>query len=904
MKGTGTSLKVETLQQKVKLAPLDEEKVSNIVEVCNVSREEALRVLDACHMDETMAIERFLSGNEISTWSQVSKKKKPPSQPRSNSGSRGTYGHGRAQDRDRDRDRDRRDRDRSHHQSEPSSNSNGYRRGPRQHHPSSYGQRPRDQNVGTAKKRAQSADVPHAHSVPIEASVPMPEQTQSWGTPAQEEPWRDPSVVNGANGESWADSHTSPSDAWSEANPPPTIPETSESTWVDAAKSTSVNSSGAWGAKPPIPDAAETQLPTKTVENDSSNVSMASPHFTEAQKMPIPPSSSTVKRTFNYAAAAAAGTSHEKPAQVPTDRSPMTLKPSSVMKTVEAEAPVAEAIDGIVAIDASDAKKRRNRGGRKPRGRLDGERPTMDPNAERTLPSTEASKSEAFESQANTTSQSPGGVLLETTTPQPSAWGTATVASERKEEKHLDDSSTAVAVASAAVTGTDQTAGDSLSLQFGSFGLSGLDGVNWSASEQETADIGNSAIASTKNTAVPQAAAISPPRTSAAAISPVNGIPASNAVGISTAPLPSSGLDVPKPLPSAQDVRNHVQSSTTELPSATSGGTGMFPVLPVGPGGSFPPPNYGAPYMMPPLHGYSPAMPSYENGGDLGSNRGPNLAPPGSLPLYDPGTLSNMASGTGKFAGIPGLGEMSGMQGVHGGAPKDSLQSTSSEMDKNNSISSSGLPAGMDPLAAPYMMPGYPSVQYPMYTFPTGPYAPPPGMAPPGPSPFPYPGAGQIPSQGARGGFGFEDGSGGLGANSRSAAGLGESMYTPGGYLNASMPHSSNQKTAADGSYKQVRSSAGTGLSGVGMGGGMVHGMTYGDFSGAVPGVSSGVPAGGGPGSWNSRQGNTGRNESGNPVGGVSNQSMGGASQNSSVYAAGPGAPGGYWGPQQGGYYP
>eukprot|EP00172_Hildenbrandia_rubra_P002302 Plantae.Rhodophyta-Hildenbrandia_rubra.ctg3056.p1 GENE.Plantae.Rhodophyta-Hildenbrandia_rubra.ctg3056~~Plantae.Rhodophyta-Hildenbrandia_rubra.ctg3056.p1 ORF type:complete len:1059 (+),score=201.15 Plantae.Rhodophyta-Hildenbrandia_rubra.ctg3056:174-3350(+) len=55
------------------------EKISNVVEVCNVARDEAERVLDAWDMDVATAIDRFLAGKEQS-WSEVGKRKRKGTQ--------------------------------------------------------------------------------------------------------------------------------------------------------------------------------------------------------------------------------------------------------------------------------------------------------------------------------------------------------------------------------------------------------------------------------------------------------------------------------------------------------------------------------------------------------------------------------------------------------------------------------------------------------------------------------------------------------------------------------------------------------------------------------------------------------------------------------------------------------
>lgn len=49
-------------------------KVDRVTEVCNVTSEEAHRVLADCEMDVQRAIERFVSGEE--DWSEVAAKKK------------------------------------------------------------------------------------------------------------------------------------------------------------------------------------------------------------------------------------------------------------------------------------------------------------------------------------------------------------------------------------------------------------------------------------------------------------------------------------------------------------------------------------------------------------------------------------------------------------------------------------------------------------------------------------------------------------------------------------------------------------------------------------------------------------------------------------------------------------
>ncbi|KAI0564137.1 UBA-like protein [Gracilaria domingensis] len=862
------------------------------MEICNVTRDEAIRVLDACHMDETMAIERFLSGSEVSTWSEVSKKKKSAAHNRSGPGPKGNWNHTRPSDRDRDRDRRDRDRDRSF-QSDSQSHMNGGRRGPRQH--GQFGNHQRSKDAYPTKKRNQDADVVQET---FEVSS-VGTQIQGWGNlPGKTHVLDEQSTANGSTtADAWQAAQTN---QWIDSSATVSTNEVSGTAWNKASSSSPVQKDP-WSTAQSTED-QEPEPESKAAPND---VKSSSPvRVPEPAPKQILVSTSTVKPNLNYAAAAAAGTSHEKTATQPEKK---TIPAGSVTKVAELEPPVKETVDEAPATESVEVKKRRDRGSRKPRSRHDRERPRLYTATPAPLPSGEAPTSEPVETTLDPNPATADSPILEAPAASTNAWSAPPPSSEPQTEKHLDESSTAVAVAAAAVIGSEQNSADSLSLQFGSFGLAGLDGVNWSTTDQKASE----PVSSTAGTAdTPAVAAVpepSPSQTSAPIVSSAPVVPS-----VVSAPVPSvvpstqlpasAPLDVPAAISSAPEVRAQVPPSISAPISsgAAATGSGMFPMLQVGHGGSFPPPNYPNPYMVPSLHGYSPAIPSYDNSGELGSSRAPNLGPPGSMPLYDPSAIPGMQTGTGKYGTIPGLGDISALQGgVQAGINKEGLHGANSDVDKSGTIGTSGLPSGMDPLAPPYLMAGYPSMQYPLYPFPTGPYGPPPGMAP-GPSPFPYPTAGQVSSQGGRGGFGFEDASVGIGANSRNGSGLSESMYTPGGYLNTSMNHTNSQKTPNDGAYKPVRPNPGNSLGAMGMPGGIVHGMAYQDYAGGMPGVSSGVVTGG-PGSWNNRQPNSGRADGGNGPG--MNQSIPGASQNSSVYAAGPGAPNGYWGHQQGGYY-
>lgn len=886
------------------LAPVDKEKVAAIVEVCNVSTEEALRVLDACHMDETMAIERFLSGKEVATWSEVSKKKKPPAvrpaapQRRDRDSSR--------RDRDRDRDPNRRPPPRSSYGSTPAS-------APSSAYGSSYG------NGVAAAPQPAPVSLPPASDWPQNSpaddawgAVPQPE---SWPTGPSDDTWGDPNAGAAPTVDTpqWgeapsgggAEPISAAASSWG-------VPDSSANTAIDATAGNAETRSAADGSSPMLQQGISAEQPSVTTA----------------------PNSTPVKRNFNYAAAAAAGTSHAKPTPVPASVAPVapasasapSAIPSPIMSspvhvaaqtadlTANGTPPNSAATAAQTSSgDSGEVKKRRSRGGRKHRARQEALRAAQGANGGAPAGMTNGDEPAMFDAQVDALGvENANSAILDTPSTPPNAWAARAAA---KEKKQIEDSAAAVAVAAAAVVGSEPLGADSLSLQFGSFGLSGLDGVNWSASEQKPT--ASEAISASMGT-VPTQGGVS-------ASAPVPGAHSGTAtLPVGAAPVSSAPSSMPTSTGihggTGNDLSNAMSMAGAGHFPGVSGstGSGLFPVLPVGATGAFPPPNYGTPYMMPAIPGYSPALQSYENGSELGNSRSLNVGP-NTLPLYDPSVLS------GKYGA--GLGDSSG---VPGSIAKDMLPSGGNDGDKSGPTGTAGLPIGMDPLAPAYVMPGYPSMQYPMYSFPTGPYAPPPGMGPPGPSPFPYPPTGQVSSQGSyggypgqgggigkygnanaggRGGFGFDDGTGGQGGGpSRNASGLGESMYTPAAYMNPSMSDTSGQKGLGDGGYKGGRSGGnvgmGGGVSGMGMsGGGMVPPMPYNDYAGGVGGAN--VAGGGGvgvPGNWNNRQGNNGRLDTPGSAGMQSNQSMSGTSGNSGIYAPGPGAPGGYW-PQQGGYY-
>lgn len=975
--------------EPTKLAPLDEEKVSHIVEVCAVTRDEALRVLETCLMDETMAIERILSGNGLNSWSQVSKKKKPPQ-------SRSTSRTAHTTDRDKNHGRrDRRDRDRSTsyqgNSDQPNVHPNGHRRpgGSTRHfsnqtqanrskdqiHTNSSGRKraPHVQSSGQTQGPASDqgshpsaagsvADTAQSQST---SNVPKsPSATQAWGSPPREGLHEEKDFASGRRIEckepqKWGDAPT--------ASPK----QPAKQSWAESLHSPSSAQPKAWNGKDPFEakDRSGDGISKSHAKPMTNSTQSSEPSHKALSKSP-PKSihTSTVKRTFNYAAAAATGTSHEKPIH---SSSPERVASSGKSSLAVGDATANEKVDDFANIEPTESNHHTPAMPSPVDRAISNSERILDtgtdvnpsiipipsvPNLSPVPPGSDVKKAVSpapvapLKDSESLVSPSPSKAEKTLGTPnRTTAWAPRPAVSENKEEKQLEEVSAAVAAASAAVVGNEPSGEDALSLQFGSFGLGGLD-VNWTPPQPKMSErVGGSVISTSQSnvSTVANSSGSTPNVSSAPVSSTIASSPGNNLPAVVTTPavpstgvIPSAAAATPAPAPAVasnlnvgsslmpgaptsnkahdngpilsnpSDARiNNLASTSLHLPNVSSAGSGsaMFPVMAMpGPGGNFAPANYGAPYLVPPLHGYSPALMSYgDNNNDLNSSRGPSLGPPGSLPLYDP-NLPVMGSGNGKYGAIPGLGDMSALGGMQTGAGKDGLQANS-ELDKGNGLGTSGLGNGMDPLAAPYMLPGYPSMQYPMYTFPSPPYGPP-GMAP-GPSPFPY-AAGQVSSQGGRG-FGFDDGVG-IGANSRNGAGIGESMYTPGGYLS-----NGNQKGGSDGSYKSGRGNNGGGLSGMGMGGGMMVGMGYGDYSGVMGGVGSNVGGGGsGGGGWGHRHANGMRDGNGNN-GMMSNGAMGGniAPGAGGVYGGGAGSAAGgsvaggnaggsgYWAGQASGYY-
>lgn len=836
------------------MASIDKEKVTKLVDVCNVSREEASRVLDACHMDLDMAINRFLSGAEETAWSEVSKKKKPVPPPRA-AGQR----HGRG--RDPDRDRDRRDRDRR--DDRPGARNDGHRgRSSRSNGHNNHSGRESHAN-GAHKPAAGEAATAHAGRA-HDTQPPKWESSHGWG--GEKVDYR--SSVSEPSQSGTAPPFVARDPAVGASKPGGGVGD--DLNWSDAQRVAGAGAHGGWS----MPKG--TGISPTTAEESTNSLQIV----TSAE---LPVTDVPSKRTFNYAAAAAAGTSHEKrPVAAP--------KPAAAGPPHGADDGGART-DATPKIENGDGRKKRNRGGRKHRARADarGHQSSEAPAAGGALKETlnEDAATASTPSVDHGTRSPVADVSAAAAAPvvPTNAWAARAAAKEAKEKQQAEPVAPVMTSAAPVNPATGSSPRDML-MQFGSFNIGGMENVNWSAAKQETP-------AGDKN--VPGLSA-SPAVGSAVAGVPVvpgaiGGMPATNNVSIGTtvpaAPVQAQTSSVSSDaMPRDPVAPSLMQSAALPIASGpiASGpignGSGIFPI----PG--MPPlpqhPYQYNPRMMP---GYSP----YENGSDLNTSHNLNL-------LYDPAALPGMPAGAagGKYAGMPGLGDSTMLSGAPiGSSAKDMLGNVVGDNEKGSTGASGVLPGAMDgiPPAPGYLMP--PHYNYPMYGFP--PYGQPgmqPGMAPPGPGHFPpYPPAGQVTSQGGFGGypsqntnigkfnggganggrFGFDD----AGANAPVVGGganrsSGLDLYNRGGY--AGMGDASKTSENAPGAYKGARASGP-------MQGGLAAGApvppAYGEYNGGINAA------------WNSRQ-NPPRGENG-----------AGSGQGNGYPPAGAG----YWQQQQNGPY-
>jgi hypothetical protein len=642
----------------------------------------------------------------------------------------------------------------------------------------------------------------------------------------------------------------------------------------------------------------------------------------------------TAKRTFNYAAAAAAGTSHAKHLSSQTMTAPSARPIASTSSAaVNAASSTGSPMSGgganddegsTAGVDATDlsaeGKKRRNRGGRKHRARMEAIRAAADASA----PGEEHDSAEPLADAVAESSLDATSSPVPSSGIPPNAWAARAAAKEKKE---ADEAAIATAAATPAVSSTsvaeptslssssglaaaqatassaaiaaEQQKTDSLSLQFGSFGLGGVD---WSTSDQATT--GGKSIVSVAPVVVSQSGAdISvgsgpvPPATLPLSTAAASSSPSVHGAGMGS----GATVAISSIAPSSDNGINMSMGMPGMLPPL--GGPGGIPPVMGGLGG-FAPGSYGGhnPYNMMPLP-YS-GLPGADMKG---------------MPFYDPSILQGGLPGTpGKFSMPGGMQDMTGL--LPGGAqPK----LPGMEMDKNGHPNSG--PPQIGGIQDMYMM-GYPhqNVGYPpLYGFPPNPYS---GAMPPGPGGVPpppggnnmYSYSGYAPSQNAvgggavgvpgapggvgaavgvgskfggsnptqgvgRGGFGFDDSSGVLGGSgNRNNGGLGDSIYMQmPQYLGNQMPHqqdggmgphqqSQQQKQGADvsgntgnvgGSFKNRNGSSVNGQSTNGASGipnNMLYPNDYAMMNMGISGAGDGAGVGGGVGGWNSDVGRAG----------------------------------------------
>lgn len=921
-------------------------------------------------MDAALAIDRFLNGLE-SGWSEVSKKKKTtpssnashvPSGSSSRSGTGGTttsqahHGGGRSgrqgdreKDRDRsdrdrgdrdrgererterergerERDRSDRDRDRERHKGSISSGqgSQGHSHGRQNangHH--SRGRHPGGGAGHDAKLSANGGAAQPAASSPSHTlgySATSSSIADTWGTDA---------LANAAT----ASAGQSAADAWgtSAANGQSVV----DSWGASAGNGPSVADS--WGdTAPSVPVATSSEsavdLPGAPSLAPSAGKGTT---FTIPGTQPDPVgrnAATETRRTINYAAAAATGTSHAKPAPPRLASGPVASASASADVQNADSAPSVVQLNGPIpssktesrlpaqslsAGDAADAKKRRNRGGRKHRARLEairggsdggnvnpgstGPQPVDLLSTSATMPTIVTESTPDFTAKeleiTKPLSDPVSGPTLESTGNRPNAW-TARVAAK---ETSSDDIATTVPPVSLSVSSDAKT--DALSLQFGSFGLGGVD---WSTSEQQPAS--KSIVNVAPVVAVSEST--SAPVTGSSVTVPGVSSTAGMSLPISAAGI--SGADVGIPVSS--------------IPSAHSGASliglgGAPPAMPpLGGGGGFAPSSYGAPnpYGMMPL-GYNPTgLSGYEGTGDLKG------LPPQPMPFFDPSSIpTGLPGAPGKFGG-PAIPDMNLLPSGPPGSATSKIPGM--DLDKNAAPG----PGSQGAIPDMYMM-GYApqNVGYPpLYGFAPNPYTgglPPGSVPPPGSNPYGYSayptqnaplGGGKFgsnnQSQGGRGGFGFDESGGMMAAGvGRNAPGLNDSIYAhvP-AYLGAQIPDSmmgSNNSTGGmqkpsnpDTGYKSGRGSSNVNAtSHLGsQSGNQSSGHVPHNVAGGIPNmygndysVMNTGPTGSGAG-WIDVNRGTGIPRDGNPPPSLPQGSSG-------MYTAAP--PTGYWPP--GGYY-
>lgn len=883
-KGTGSALGFNQSPAAI-LTQGDEVKVSKIVEICKVSRDEAIRVLDACRMDEAMALERFLSGKETSTWSKVSKKKRPPARSRqiTFSNNRGGGPVVRPYDRVQDHEQDKTRKERPRHGSGASYvNRNGAnnRRASRSLVQPQLVSKEHHTSGGTNKGRFQANE---SASGSLMREMPSSDPTsQNLLQPKGQEAWRKTGDEGLSTGQTEGSSLTEKRLEDHEPrnpNPPKKDHQIAQGTNWSA---TSKQGSTPWAkntTQPPVRQSWQSGRNNGSRNEVSTSLEdgtgKAKPKGQEfgsqfrASDIVSTANQRTGNHAYNYAAAVVTGSkapsilngksvTSSKAMKVRTDQQ-HTISSSNVRNsnelnneaTVEGfpHSPIETSLASVpqvarvIETDARTAMLK----------------PVNQDIPNLKHPGRTVSQKAGHQKDAARVSQSQSADIL-------------------TNEVHLNSDNVSTKISGVAQKELCQ---ESLNLQFGSFGLSAFKNVSWDPAKNEDSQ---QVEASPKNGPSPQAEALSKnlPREEG-----------HKAVLKASAAVPVA--QDPNPVPTAFRSSDPVTAPASSVNSVTSSAPSGIPVLPMGPAGTFPPPSYGGPFIMPALHGFSPAPGAYDLANDVLTSRGSTMPQVGSVQSYDPSSLAAAGPGqTGKLGNIPGLAEPSVMSGQ--AILKERLPAP--DLDKPGLLGSTAMPTGIDPLGATYMIPGYHSLQYPVYPYPNPPtYT----HTISHPNPFPYGHQGQLPTQ-SRNGMQFEEANA-LSGGSRLGSGSVESVYSPGGYLNTSV-NQAVPKSVTESGFKggRVQHQAMNNTSPVGMAGGVVHGLTHGEYAAGIQAINGNGTSTNVPSTWGLRLHNS-RGEMSAGIGMPMNQSVPAGPQNSGLYATTHGgAPGGYW-PQQGGYY-
>eukprot|EP00171_Calliarthron_tuberculosum_P012776 IDg12776t1 len=248
-------------------------------------------------MDASLTIDRFLSGKETSAWSEVSKKKKHPANPRTGPGGRhGRGGGSRNHDRDYDRDSDRRARDRP-------SDGSGNRR-----HARANGNREHQQS-GQQKSGDGAHSRPHQNAPKRAAD----RRDYNRAAAADKDKSSAPATVPTVTPEAPPGQQLVDKQVQTVSDKDHSTPRSSDLGWSDAQhENVPAARRLPWGR-----DASKTEPVVQSTPQELNDQNLANGLKAVAtEEMPV--SNVSSKRTINYAAAAATGTSHEKRPPQPT----------------------------------------------------------------------------------------------------------------------------------------------------------------------------------------------------------------------------------------------------------------------------------------------------------------------------------------------------------------------------------------------------------------------------------------------------------------------------------------------------------------------------------------------------------------------------------------------------------